>query len=122
MKSWQIVRLLAGFFVLLSLALGVEGSPVFVNEWWLAFTAFVGLNLLQSALTKCKDMRSPLFKPRPLSGWVLAALLAAPSAQALDLLQTWEQARQHDPQMQVVAATRSSVQAFEDQAKALWRP
>lgn len=67
-------------------------------------------------------MRSPLFKPRPLSGWVLAALLAAPSAQALDLLQTWEQARQHDPQMQVVAATRSSVQAFEDQAKALWRP
>eukprot|EP01032_Pedospumella_encystans_P009481 gene9481-11156_t len=63
MKSWQIVRLLAGFFVLLSLALGVEGSPVFVNEWWLAFTAFVDGS---------KDMRSPLFKPRPLSGWVLA--------------------------------------------------
>jgi hypothetical protein len=52
MKSWQIVRLVAGFFVLLSLALGVQASPVFVNEWWLAFTAFVGLNLLQSALTK----------------------------------------------------------------------
>lgn len=67
-------------------------------------------------------MRSPLFKPRPLSGWVLAALLASPSVQALDLLKTWELARAHDPQMQVVAATRSSVQAFEAQAKALWRP
>lgn len=65
---------------------------------------------------------SPLFKPRPLSGWVLAAMLASPSVQALDLLQTWELARAHDPQMQVVAATRSSVQAFEAQAKALWRP
>ena len=67
-------------------------------------------------------MSAPLFKPRPLSGWVLAALLASPSVQALDLLQTWEQARQHDPQMQVVQATRSSVQAYEAQAKALWRP
>jgi outer membrane protein len=67
-------------------------------------------------------MRSPLFKPRPLSGWVLAALLASPSVQALDLVKTWELARAHDPQMQVVAATRSSVQAFEAQAKALWRP
>ena len=67
-------------------------------------------------------MRSPLFKPRPLSGWVLAGLLASPSVQALDLLKTWELARSHDPHMQVVAATRSSVQAFEAQAKALWRP
>ena len=40
----------------------------------------------------------------------------------LDLLQTWEQARQHDPQMQVVQATRSSVQAYEAQAQSLWRP
>ena len=67
-------------------------------------------------------MRSPLFKPRPLSGWVLAALLASPSVQALDLLKTWELARAHDPQMQVVAATRSSVQAYEAQAQSLWRP
>ncbi len=51
MKSWQIVRLVAGTFILLSLALGAPGSPVFVNQWWLAFTAFVGLNLLQSALS-----------------------------------------------------------------------
>ena len=52
MKSWQIVRLVAGTFILLSLALGIEGSPIFVSVWWLAFTAFVGANLLQSALTK----------------------------------------------------------------------
>ena len=62
MKSWQIVRLVAGFFVLLSLALGVQASPIFVNEWWLAFTAFVGANLLQSALTKWCLMESILGK------------------------------------------------------------
>jgi len=62
MKSWQIVRLAAGFFVLLSLALGVQGSPLFVSEWWLAFTAFVGANLLQSALTKWCLMESILCK------------------------------------------------------------
>lgn len=52
MKSWQLVRLFAGLFILLSLALGVPGSPLYVSSWWLAFTAFVGANLLQSALTK----------------------------------------------------------------------
>lgn len=52
MTSWQVVRLLAGIFILLSLALGAEGSPLFVSPWWLAFTAFVGANLLQSALTR----------------------------------------------------------------------
>jgi len=57
-----------------------------------------------------------------LSGALLAAALFVPSAQALDLLQTWEQARQYDPQMQVVQATRSSVQAYEAQAQSLWRP
>ena len=51
MKTWQIVRLLAGTFILLSLSLGVPGSPMFASPWWLAFTAFVGANLLQSALT-----------------------------------------------------------------------
>ncbi|MCX7257628.1 MAG: DUF2892 domain-containing protein [Polaromonas sp.] len=62
MKSWQIVRLLAGTFILLSLALGVQGSPVFVSQWWLAFTAFVGVNLLQSALTGWCLMESLLRK------------------------------------------------------------
>ena len=52
MTSWQIVRLFAGTVILLSLALGVPGSPLFVNAWWLALTAFVGANLLQSAVTR----------------------------------------------------------------------
>ena len=52
MTSWQLVRLVAGTFILLSLALGIPGSPNFVSQWFLAFTAFVGVNLLQSAVTK----------------------------------------------------------------------
>jgi hypothetical protein len=47
----RYVRLFAGSFVLLSLALGVPGSPLFVNANWLWFTAFVGANLFQSSLT-----------------------------------------------------------------------
>ena len=41
----------AGMFIMLSLALGIEGSPLFVSKWALAFTAFVGLNLFQSGFT-----------------------------------------------------------------------
>lgn len=48
----RVVRIVAGFFVLLSLALGVEASPLFVNANWLWFTAFVGFNLFQSGFTK----------------------------------------------------------------------
>jgi EamA domain-containing membrane protein RarD len=40
------LRLIAGFFVMLSLALGY-----YLNPWWYLFTAFVGLNLFQSAFT-----------------------------------------------------------------------
>jgi hypothetical protein len=47
MTSWQMTRLVAGTFILLSLALGVVASPLFLSKWWLAFTAFVGVNLLQ---------------------------------------------------------------------------
>ena len=42
----RAVRLLAGVMILLSVALAHWGSP-----YWLLLTAFVGLNLLQSALT-----------------------------------------------------------------------
>jgi hypothetical protein len=52
MSSWQIVRVVAGTFILLSLAFGIPGSPLFLSQWWLAFTAFVGANLLQSGFTK----------------------------------------------------------------------
>jgi hypothetical protein len=40
------IRMIAGAFVLASLALGWWVSP-----WWLLFTAFVGVNLIQSAFT-----------------------------------------------------------------------
>ena len=52
MTSWQMTRVIAGLFVLLSLALGVEASPLFVSAYWLWFTAFVGANLLQSGITR----------------------------------------------------------------------
>lgn len=48
----RLVRIFAGLFVLVSLALGVIGSPAFVNENFLWFTAFVGANLLQSGFTR----------------------------------------------------------------------
>ncbi len=41
------IRLIAGTFILASLALGWWVSP-----WWFLFTAFVGLNLVQSSVTR----------------------------------------------------------------------
>ncbi len=52
MTSWQLTRVIAGVFILLSLALGVQGSPLYHSAYWLWFTAFVGANLLQSGLTR----------------------------------------------------------------------
>ena len=46
MKVNDWLRLIAGFFVMLSVALGY-----FVSPWFLLFTVFVGANLFQSALT-----------------------------------------------------------------------
>ncbi len=48
----RIVRVVAGFFVMLSVGLGMPGSPIFHSEYWLWFTAFVGFNLLQSGFTR----------------------------------------------------------------------
>lgn len=42
----RYLRMMAGFFIMLSLALGYWVSP-----YWYFFTAFVGLNLFQSAFT-----------------------------------------------------------------------
>ncbi len=47
----RLIRIFAGSFILISLALGVQGSPLFLSPWWLAFTAFVGFNLLQFGFT-----------------------------------------------------------------------
>ena len=46
MSVERYLRLIAGFFVLLSVALGY-----YLNPLWFLFTGFVGLNLLQSAFT-----------------------------------------------------------------------
>jgi hypothetical protein len=47
----RLIRIFAGLFIVASLLLGVEGSPLFVSKWALAFTAFVGLNLFQFGFT-----------------------------------------------------------------------
>lgn len=47
MSMERIIRAIAGTFVLLSVTLGHLHSP-----YWFLFTAFVGLNLLQSAFTR----------------------------------------------------------------------
>ncbi len=52
MTREQILRILAGTMVLLSLGLGVAGSPIFHHANWLWLTAFVGLNLFQSGFTR----------------------------------------------------------------------
>ena len=55
MTIHSALRGIAGSFVLISLALGY-----WVNPWFFAFTAFVGLNLAQSALTGWCPMMSIL--------------------------------------------------------------
>jgi len=48
------IHAFAGFFILLSLVLGVDcaGNPLFLSRYWLLLTAFIGANLLQFAFTK----------------------------------------------------------------------
>lgn len=53
----RALRMIAGAFVLLSLALGYYASP-----YWYLFTAFVGLNLFQSAFTNWCPMMTILRK------------------------------------------------------------
>lgn len=47
MKMEDMIRVIAGSLVLISLALARYGNPN-----WLWFTVFVGANLLQSGITK----------------------------------------------------------------------
>lgn len=49
------LRLVAGVFVIASIGLGLWANP-----WWFALTAFVGLNLLQSAFSGWCPMMSVL--------------------------------------------------------------
>lgn len=55
----RYLRMIAGFFVMLSVALAHLHSPN-----WLYFTAFVGLNLFQSAFTNWCPMITILKKLR----------------------------------------------------------
>ena len=57
MNVERTLRLIAGAFVMLSLALGYWVSP-----YWYLFTAFVGLNLFQSGLTNWCPMMTILRK------------------------------------------------------------
>ena len=59
----RYIHLFAGSFILLSLALGVDASPLFVSHYWLLFTAFVGANLFQFGITNVCPM-----------GWMLKKL------------------------------------------------
>lgn len=52
----RYIRIIAGSFIMLSLALGIEGSPLFLSSWALAFTAFVGANLFQFGFTNACPM------------------------------------------------------------------
>ncbi len=62
MNAERIVRIVAGTFIMLSLSLGVEGSPIFVSKYFLFFTAFVGFNLFQSGFTKICPLNNILAK------------------------------------------------------------
>jgi hypothetical protein len=62
MTTERIVRIVAGFFILLSLSLGVQESPLFLNSHWLWFTAFVGINLFQSGFSQFCPMEIMLKK------------------------------------------------------------
>ena len=57
MNMHYAIRAIAGTFVLVSLALAW-----FVSPWWLLFTAFVGVNLIQSSLTHWCLMETILAK------------------------------------------------------------
>lgn len=62
MNAERIVRIVAGTFIMLSLALGVEASPIFVSKYFLLMTAFVGFNLFQSGFTNICPLNNILAK------------------------------------------------------------
>ena len=60
MTTERWVRVFAGAFILVSLALGVKASPVFLNPHFLWLAAFVGANLFQSGFTRICPLESIL--------------------------------------------------------------
>jgi hypothetical protein len=52
MSIERIIRIMAGFMILLSLGLAQAFGQIDITQLsWLWFTAFIGLNLLQSGFT-----------------------------------------------------------------------
>jgi len=62
MTTERLVRIFAGSFVLISLAFGVPGSPLYLSSYWLWFTTFVGANLVQSGFTTFCPLEKILLK------------------------------------------------------------
>lgn len=52
MNVERAIRIMAGSFVLISLALGAEASPLFISSHFLWLAVFVGANLFQSGFTR----------------------------------------------------------------------
>ena len=73
MTTERLIRIFAGSFVLISLALGAPGSPVYVSSYWLWFTVFVGANLFQSGFTAFCPLEKILAKLGVKSGAVACA-------------------------------------------------
>ena len=51
MNVERAIRIMAGSFVLISLALGADASPLFISKHFLWLAVFVGANLFQSGFT-----------------------------------------------------------------------
>ncbi len=62
MSIENVIRMFAGTVILMSLAFGVQASPLFHSVNWLWLTAFVGANLLQSSFTRLCPLESILRK------------------------------------------------------------
>lgn len=62
MNIENVIRMFAGTVILVSLALGVQASPLFHSVNWLWLTLFVGANLLQSSFTRLCPLESILRK------------------------------------------------------------
>ena len=73
MTAERFIRIFAGLFVLVSLALGAEASPLFVSQHFLWLTLFVGANLFQSGFTRLCPLESMLRKLGVRSGGTACA-------------------------------------------------
>ena len=52
MNVERAIRIMAGSFVLISLALGADASPLFISKHFLWLAVFVGANLFQGGFTR----------------------------------------------------------------------